>query len=29
MEQVAGDGKIKKMNLYNLDMIISAGYRVI
>ncbi len=28
LEQVAADGKIRKMNLYNLDMIISAGYRV-
>ena len=28
MEQVANDGKIRKMNLYNLDMIISVGYRV-
>ncbi|MFH1946769.1 MAG: virulence protein RhuM/Fic/DOC family protein [Candidatus Magasanikbacteria bacterium] len=28
MEQVAADGKIRKMNLYNLDMIISVGYRV-
>lgn len=28
MEQVAADGKIRKMNLYNLDMIISIGYRV-
>lgn len=28
LEQVAGDGKIRKMNLYNLDMIISVGYRV-
>lgn len=27
-EQVAADGKIRKMNLYNLDMIISVGYRV-
>jgi prophage maintenance system killer protein len=26
--QVAADGKIRKMNLYNLDMIISIGYRV-
>ena len=26
--QVAADGKIRKMNLYNLDMIISVGYRV-
>jgi hypothetical protein len=26
--QVASDGKIRKMNLYNLDMIISVGYRV-
>ena len=28
MEQVAADGKIRKINLYNLDMIISVGYRV-
>lgn len=28
MEQVASDGKIRKMKLYNLDMIISVGYRV-
>lgn len=28
LEQVAADGKIRKMNLYNLDMIISIGYRV-
>ena len=28
MEQVASDGKIRKMNLYNLDIIISIGYRV-
>lgn len=28
LEQVATDGKIRKMNLYNLDMIISVGYRV-
>ncbi len=28
LEQVANDGKIRKMNLYNLDMIISVGYRV-
>jgi len=27
--QVAADEKIRKMNLYNLDMIISVGYRVI
>ena len=26
--QVAADGKIRKMNLYNLDAIISVGYRV-
>jgi len=26
--QVAADGKIRRMNLYNLDMIISVGYRV-
>ena len=28
LEQVAADGKIRKMNLYNLDLIISVGYRV-
>lgn len=28
MEQVAVDGKIRKINLYNLDMVISVGYRV-
>jgi len=28
LEQVAADGKIRKVNLYNLDMIISVGYRV-
>lgn len=28
LEQVAADGKVRKMNLYNLDMIISIGYRV-
>lgn len=28
LEQVAADGKVRKMNLYNLDMIISVGYRV-
>lgn len=28
LEQVAADGKNRKMNLYNLDMIISVGYRV-
>lgn len=28
LEQVAADGKIRKMNLFNLDMIISVGYRV-
>lgn len=28
MEQVAADGKVRKMNLYNFDMIISVGYRV-
>lgn len=26
--QVAADGKLRKMNIYNLDMIISVGYRV-
>ncbi len=28
LEQVAMDGKIRKINLYNLDAIISVGYRV-
>ncbi|MBX2965651.1 MAG: virulence RhuM family protein [Cyclobacteriaceae bacterium] len=28
LEQVASDGRRRKMNLYNLDMIISVGYRV-
>ena len=28
LEQVAADGKARKMNIYNLDMIISVGYRV-
>lgn len=28
LEQVAADGKIRKINLYNLDMIVSVGYRV-
>ncbi len=28
LEQVAADGKIRKMNFYNLDMIIAVGYRV-
>jgi len=28
LEQVASDGKNRKMNFYNLDMIISVGYRV-
>lgn len=28
LEQVAADSKKRKMNLYNLDMIISVGYRV-
>ena len=28
LEQVAADGKLRKINLYNLDMIISVGYRV-
>ena len=28
LEQVAADGKIRKMNIYNLDMILSVGYRV-
>lgn len=28
LEQIAKDGKLRKMNLYNLDVIISVGYRV-
>lgn len=28
LEQVAADGKVRKINLYNLDAIISVGYRV-
>jgi prophage antirepressor-like protein len=28
LEQVAADGKKRKMNIYNLDVIISVGYRV-
>ncbi len=28
LEQVAADRKVRKMNLYNLDVIISVGYRV-
>jgi len=28
LEQVAKDGKIRKVNLYSLDMVISVGYRV-
>jgi len=28
LEQVAGDGKIRKMKAYSLDVIISVGYRV-
>ena len=28
LEQVAVDGKLRKINLYNLDVIISVGYRV-
>ncbi len=28
LEQVAADGRKRKMNLYNLDVIISTGYRV-
>lgn len=28
LEQVAADGKKRQMNVYNLDMIISVGYRV-
>lgn len=28
LEQVAADGKIRQINFYNLDMIISVGYRV-
>lgn len=28
LEQVAADGKIREMNFYNLDAVISVGYRV-
>jgi hypothetical protein len=28
LEQVAADGKLRKMKLYNLDIILSVGYRV-
>ncbi|QNL51885.1 virulence RhuM family protein [Olivibacter sp. SDN3] len=28
LEQVATDGKKRKINFYNLDMVISVGYRV-
>ena len=28
LEQVAADGKKRNMNFYNLDMILSVGYRV-
>jgi prophage maintenance system killer protein/prophage antirepressor-like protein len=28
LEQIASDGKKRKMNFYNLDMILSVGYRV-
>jgi len=28
LEQVAADGRIRQMNLYDLSMIISVGYRV-
>lgn len=28
LEQVAADGKLRKMKLYNLDVILSVGYRV-
>lgn len=28
MEHVAADGKKRKINFYNLDMVISVGYRV-
>ena len=28
LEQVAKDGKVRKINFYNLEMIISVGYRV-
>ncbi len=28
LEQVANDGKKRRMNFYNLDMIISVGYRI-
>ena len=28
LEQVAADGRIRKMNLYSLDIIIAVGYRI-
>jgi hypothetical protein len=28
LEQVAFDGKLRTMNFYNLDVIISVGYRI-
>lgn len=28
LEQVAADGKKRKMNFYNLDMVLSVGYRI-
>ncbi|WP_268892361.1 RhuM family protein [Francisella noatunensis] len=28
LERIAKDGKNRKINYYNLDMIISVGYRV-
>ena len=28
MEQVSADNKLRKVNLYNLDKIISVGYRI-
>jgi hypothetical protein len=28
LEQIAADGKIRKMNFYNLDVIIAVGYRI-
>lgn len=28
LEQVAADGKLRKMKLYNLDLILSVGYKV-
>ncbi|NOZ62591.1 MAG: hypothetical protein GXO74_13050 [Calditrichaeota bacterium] len=28
LEQVAADGKVRRMNFYSLDLIIAVGYRV-